>query len=348
MSRYGFLLAFTLPLMVVAGFLLGGAWNFLTIGFSYLLLPFLDIASGEALFQPSAAETADLERDPWYRGLLYVGALMNFGLIVFGAWAVSHTAFSGWALFGFVLSVGTVSGSLGIVIAHELGHHLQQADKLLARFTLASVCYMHFHIEHNRGHHSKVATPEDPASARYGEDLYRFLPRTLVGSFTHAWHLEEIRLAKLGVGTWSWKNPMLWCVAAPLLMAGGFYLVFGLAALGYFFAQALIAVVLLETVNYIEHYGLERRALPDGSHERMTAAHSWNSNHRLSSYFLFNLTRHSHHHIQVQRHYQALAHEDESPQLPVGYAGMLMLAFFPPLWRRVVHPRIAAHRAGTR
>ncbi|HEY1992742.1 MAG TPA: alkane 1-monooxygenase, partial [Gammaproteobacteria bacterium] len=238
----------------------------------------------------------------------------------------------------------TSSGSIGIVIAHELGHHLDRRDRLLSRALLASVCYLHFHVEHNRGHHSQVATPEDAASARYGENLYAFLPRTLAGSWRHAWLLEQERLARSGTGVWSLRNPMLWCVIWPLLLAGALGLAFGAPAVGFFLVQACIAVLLLEAVNYIEHYGLERRLLPDGSREKVSVAHSWNSSQRLSGYFLFNLTRHSHHHIQAQRHYQALAHEDASPQMPAGYAGMLVLAFLPPLWERVMHPRLAAWR----
>ena len=345
MQRYGFLLALSLPLLVVVGYLLGGAWNFLTIGFSYALLPLLDLWSGHERFQPSRDEITMLEKDPWYRSILYAGAGLHFALLVFGAWVVTHAAMPWWALAGFILSVGTSSGSIGIVIAHELGHHVNKWDRLLSRALLVSVCYMHFYVEHNRGHHSHVATPEDGASARYGENLYAFLPRTLAMSWHHAWQLEQERLAKSGIGAWSLRNPMLWCVIWPLSLATALGLGFGAAAVGYYFLQAFIAVVLLEAVNYIEHYGLERRLLADGSREKVSVAHSWNSSQRLSGYFLFNLTRHSHHHIQAQRHYQALAHEEASPQMPAGYAGMLVLAFLPPLWGRVMHPRLAAWRA---
>ena len=345
MSRYGFLLALTLPLLVVAGFLLGGAWNYLTIVFSYAVLPLLDLWSGNDRFQPGREEITALERDPWYRSILYAGSALHLALLVFGAWVVTHTVMPWWALTGFILSVGTSSGSVGIVIAHELGHHVDRFDRLLSRALLVSVCYMHFYVEHNRGHHSHVATPGDAASARYGENLYAFLPRTLAGSWIHAWHLEQERLAKSGTGTWSLKNPMLWCVIWPSLLAAALGLAFGAAAVWYFFLQAAIAVVLLEAVNYIEHYGLERRLLTDGSREKVSVVHSWNSSQRLSGYFLFNLTRHSHHHIQAQRHYQALAHEAASPQMPAGYAGMLVLAFMPPVWQRVMHPRLAAWRA---
>ena len=344
MKRYAYLLPLTLPAMVLAGYWLGGAWNFLTAGFSYTLLPLLDLASGIDRTRPDAAETAALERDPSYRVFLYLAAFSHLGLLLFGAWAVTHAAMPWYALLGFVLSVGTVSGSLGILVAHELGHRVNAVDKRMAQVLLVSVCYLHFMLEHNRGHHSHAATRADPASARYGESLYAFLPRTLLGSFAHAWRLERQRLAQAGQGAWQWRNPMLWCVLLPAGVVLGFGLALGTAAVLFFLAQAAIAILLLEMVNYIEHYGLERRTLPGGGHERMTAAHSWNASQRLSTYFLFNLPRHSHHHIQAQRHYQALAHEAGSPQMPAGYAGMLMLTLVPPLWRRVMHPRLAAYR----
>lgn len=345
MRPYGFLLALTLPLLVVAGYFLGGAWNYLTVVFSYVVLPLLDLWSGHERVRPSRDEVTSLEKDPRYRAILYLGAASHFALLVFGAWVVTHAAMPGWALAGFILSVGTSSGSIGIVIAHELGHHMDRWDRLLSRALLISVCYLHFYVEHNRGHHSHVATPEDPASARYGESLYAYLPRTLLGSWVHAWHLEQERLARSRTSVLSLGNPMLWCVIWPLSLAAAMGIGFGTAAVGYFFLQAFIAVILLEAVNYIEHYGLERDLLPDGSREKVSVAHSWNSSQRLSGYFLFNLTRHSHHHIQAQRHYQALAHEEASPQMPAGYAGMLVLAFLPPLWTRVMHPRLAAWRA---
>lgn len=345
MNRYGFLLPFSLPLLAVAGYWLGGAWNFLTPVYSFALLPALDLLSGHSLFRPGQTEVVCLEQNPWFRALLYLGAAAHFALLSFGAWAVSRGGLSGYALWGFVLSVGTVSGSLGIVIAHELGHRVNSLDKMVSRAILVSVCYLHYYVEHNRGHHSRVATEEDPASARYGESVYAFLPRCIGGSFTHAWRLERERLAKSGHRPWHWSNPMLWSVVLPASIAAAFAYGFGPTAVAYFFVQAVVAVLLLETVDYIEHYGLARRSLPEGGYEKVTAAHSWNASQRLSSYYLFNLTRHPHHHIQSQRHYQALAHEAASPQMPVGYGGMIVLALVPPLWKRLIHPRLARDRA---
>ena len=345
MNRYGFLLPFSLPLLALVGLSLGGAWNFLTAGYSFLLLPCMDLLSGHSFFKPSPAEAAALERRPWFRGLLYLGAAVHIALLIFGAWVVTHLPLAGYELWGFVLAVGTVSGSLGIVIAHELGHRVKASDRFVCRAILTSVCYLHYHVEHNRGHHSHVATPEDPASARYGENAYAFLLRCIPRSFIHAWRLERDRLAKVGRGPWYWSNPVLWAMILPPLIALVLDLGFGAAAILYFFAQAAVAVLLLELVDYIEHYGLARRHLPDGRYEKVTAAHSWNASHRMSSYYLFNLTRHPHHHIQSHRHYQALAHEEGSPQMPLGYAGMIVLALIPPLWKRVTHPRLERHRA---
>lgn len=345
MNRYGFLLPYTLPLLAVLGLYLGGAWNFLTAGYSFFLLPCIDLLSGRSLFKPDAAEVAVLERRRWFGGILYLGTALHFALWVFGAWVVTHMALTGDELWGFVLAVGTVSGSLGIVIAHELGHRVRPFDRFLCRAILTSVCYLHYHVEHNRGHHSHVATSGDPASARYGENAYAFLLRCIPGSFIHAWTLERERLAKAGRGPWHWSNPVLCAMVLTPTIALALGLGLGLAAVPYFLAQATVAVLLLELVDYIEHYGLTRRRLPDGRYEKVTAAHSWNASQRLSSYYLFNLTRHPHHHIQSHRQYQALAHEETSPQMPLGYAGMIMLALVPPWWRRVVHPRLERHRA---
>jgi len=345
-NRYGFLMPLSLPALAVLGYSLGGAWNFLTPVYSFALLPAVDLLSGHNPFRPGPSEIAYLERSVWYRVLLYLGAAAHFALLLFGAWAVTHAALPAYALWGFVLSVGTVSGSFGIVIAHELGHRMKSLDKLVSRAILTSVCYLHYFVEHNRGHHSRVATEADPASARYGESVYAFLPRCISGSFTHAWLLEKKRLVKSGCGPWHWSNPMLWSVVLPPAIAAALAYGFGPAAAVYFFVQAAVAVLLLETVDYIEHYGLSRRRLADGGYEKVSVAHSWNASQRLSSFYLFNLTRHPHHHIQSQRQYQALANEPNSPQMPAGYAGMILLALLPPLWRSVVHPCLERWRAG--
>ena len=219
-------------------------------------------------------------------------------------------------------------------------------EKWLSRVALAQTGYGHFFIEHNRGHHVRVATPEDPASSRLGESFWAFLPRTVAGSLTSAWEIETTRLDRLGKSHWSLHNDVLSAWAMTVLLFGGLAVVFGPVVLPYLLVQAVIGFSLLEVVNYLEHYGLLRQKKDDGRYERCRPEHSWNSNNVASNVLLYHLQRHSDHHANPTRRYQALRHVDEAPQLPTGYAGMIVLAWFPPLWRRVMDPILLDHYEG--
>ena len=208
------------------------------------------------------------------------------------------------------------------------------------------MAYGHFFVEHNRGHHARVATPADPASARLGESFYAFLPRTLWGSLKSAWELEALRLRHRGLPVFGPANENLRAWLATALLFGALGAGFGGPALLFLVVQAFYGITLLEVVNYLEHYGLLRPIGPDGRPVRCTPEHSWNSNHRVSNLFLFHLQRHSDHHAHPARRYQALRHFAQSPQLPSGYAGMLLLAYLPPLWRRVMDRRVLKHYEG--
>ena len=244
-----------------------------------------------------------------------------------------------WALVaGLAVGVGFATGAQGITFAHELGHSRQRADRLLGWVLMTSVCYPQFMVEHYRGHHVRVATNADPASSRRGESLWRFLPRTLAGSFWHAWQLERLRLADRGR---SWlASPLAWAssinLACIVLLAGlGWY-----QALLFWLAQSAFAVWLLETVNYIEHYGLRRAENERGQREPFGVEHAWNADHVVSNSLLANLQRHSDHHMHAWKPYPALA-ALPGPQLPTGYAGCLLLAAIPPLWFSLMEPRLA-------
>jgi alkane 1-monooxygenase len=342
--RLGFLFPLALPLLVLAGYRLGGAWNFLTLGWAFVAMPALDVALGPdtAPVLPRDGREAGWAR--FFDAILYLWVPIQLAMIVWAAAAFVALP-DAVSRVGLAYSVGTITGGVGIVVAHELGHRLRPFERALGCILLASVGYAHFYIEHNKGHHSRVATPEDPATARAGESFWHFLPRTVVGQFASAWHIECARLAALGQGAASPANRMLWVIAAQLATAAALGLVFGAAAVAFFVVQAAVAVTLLEQVNYLEHYGLVRRRRPDGRYETVTPRHSWNSSQRLSNWFLFNLQRHSHHHAQVTRHYQELLHFADAPQLPTGYGSMVLLALVPPLWRRVMDPRLEAWRA---
>ena len=238
------------------------------------------------------------------------------------------------------LSVGTVTGGIGITVAHELGHRAARLDRVLARVLLVSVGYGHFYVEHNRGHHVRVATAADPASAPRGMNVYRFLLRSIGGSFVHAWRLEAMRLARLGrpalhPSNWVLTGSLLWLALLALAAFAG-----GLAVAGFLAGQALWAVALLEIVNYIEHYGLRRRRLPNGRPEPVRPEHSWNADFVVSNWLLFNLQLHSDHHAHVERPFETLRTVPQAPQLPAGYPTMVLIALVPPLWFAVMDARL--------
>jgi alkane 1-monooxygenase len=229
-----------------------------------------------------------------------------------------------------------------------MGHKKDSLERWLSKVTLAQTFYGHFFIEHNRGHHVRVATPEDPASARFGESFYHFLPRTVLGSLRSAWELERERLARLGSSPWTRRNDILNAWVMTLALYAVLVAVFGPVVLPFLVIQSVLGFALLEVVNYLEHYGLLRQKREDGRYERTRPEHSWNSNSVASNVLLYHLQRHSDHHANPIRRYQALRHVDDAPQLPTGYAGMIVLALVPPLWRRVMDERVLAHYRGDR
>ena len=319
-----FLLALTTAAAPVAGHRLDAYWSAFVV--FWVVVPFLDRLIGRSAQPCGEEEMRRLERNPLFRFVLHAWVPLQLGLIGWGAWLVGTGGVAGFDAVLFTLSVGLATGGAGITIAHELGHKRPLVDRLLSRVLLISVSYGHFTVEHNRGHHVRVATPEDPASARYGESYWAFLPRTLSGSLRHAWELDrrEVLLSSLAT-----------CAVAAALGAA-----FGPLAAIYFFGQSAMAIALLEAVNYIEHYGLVRRMLADGRYERPAARHAWDAYEWLSNCFLVHLQRHADHHLNPMRPYAALQPQAESPKLPMGYPGMVPLAFLPPLWFAVMNPRV--------
>ncbi|RZL00986.1 MAG: alkane 1-monooxygenase [Rubrivivax sp.] len=349
-KRYLWLLSPTVTLVAGAGLL--GFWQFeqtwlLWVGFAVLYgaIPALDWLFGEDTSNPPTEALAQLESDTYYSWVLYAFVPLQMAVLAFGGWlAVTHEL-PWYHYLGLSLSVGIING-IGINTAHELGHKKLKFDRWLARIALAPTVYGHFFVEHNRGHHKNVATPHDPASSRFGESFYAFLPRTIIGSFRSAWHLEAERLQRLGKGAWSLQNENLQSWAMSVLLFGAMTAVLGWAVLPFLLIQAVYGFSLLEVVNYLEHYGLLRQKGQDGRFVRCEPEHSWNSNHVVSNLFLYQLQRHSDHHANPTRHYQSLRHFDHSPQLPSGYAGMIVLAYLPPLWFAVMNKRVLKHYKG--
>jgi alkane 1-monooxygenase len=246
---------------------------------------------------------------------------------------------------GMALSVGMVAG-IAINTAHELGHKKEKHERWFARICLAQTAYGHFYIEHNRGHHVRVATPQDPASSRLGETIWSFLPRTMAGSFRSAWRLEKKRFGRRQQSHWTIKNDVLNAWAMTVVLWGALMWFFGVGILPYLVIQALVGIWLLESVNFLEHYGMRRQKLESGRYERVNPSHSWNSNNIGTNVLLYHLQRHSDHHANPTRRYQALRDYPEAPVLPTGYAGMIVLTWVPAIWRKVMDPRVVAHYDG--
>ena len=349
-KRYAWLLGIVVPL---APFLAWGSVELTGLGAFWLLgpvlvfvaFPILDIAVGVDATNPPDSVLKWLEQDRYYRWCTYVFIPIQYAGLIFACYLWSSGDLSTLDSLGLAFTVGVVGG-IAINTAHELGHKRANSERWLSRIALAQTGYGHFFIEHNRGHHVRVATPEDPASSRLGESFWAFLPRTVSGSLTSAWGIETARLDRVGKSHWSWRNDLLSAWAMTVALFAALAIVFGPVVLPYLLLQAVLGFSLLEVVNYLEHYGLRRNKREDGRYERCLPEHSWNSNNVASNVLLYHLQRHSDHHANPTRRYQALRHVEEAPQLPTGYAGMIVLAWFPPLWRRVMDPRLLDHFEG--
>ncbi|WP_333974745.1 alkane 1-monooxygenase [Burkholderia cepacia] len=340
-------LTITLPILAAQLALSTGLHVFWWFGplFAFGVIPILDTLIGDDRDNPPEAVVPHLERERYYRLIVYLATLVEYVAFFACVWIVGTHALAWYDYVGFALSLGAATG-ISINTAHELGHKTDRFERWLAKITLAPVAYGHFYVEHNRGHHVRVATAEDPASARYGESFWAFLPRTVTGSIRSAWRLEKARLERLGHSPWTWRNEVLHAWAMTVVVWGIAIALAGKVVIPFLVIQAVYGASLLEVVNYVEHYGLGRRKLPNGRYERCTPQHSWNSNHVVTNLFLYQLQRHADHHANPTRSYQALRHFDDSPQLPAGYATMILFAYVPPLWYRVMNPRVVAHYGG--
>lgn len=338
-SPLRFTVIFLVPAVAAASIAVGGLALAAAPVFVFGLIPLFDrIVPADRRNAPET-ELRRAAAGAAYRLLLYAFLPAQTALLVFGAVAVSRSTEAG-TLLGVALAVGISGGAVGITVAHELIHRASAGERAVGIALLALVGYAHFRIEHVRGHHVHVATPVDPATAAKGVSVYRFWFRSVFGGLASAARIEARRLRRKGRSVLSLSNRFILYALSTLGGAAAFGLALSPIATLFFVLQALVAFSLLEVVNYIEHYGLERRIRGDGSYERVGPAHSWNSPALLTNAFLINLQRHTDHHMDAGRRYQALRHIEEAPQLPAGYAAMVMLALVPPLWRRVIDPRI--------
>ncbi|MEM9258711.1 MAG: alkane 1-monooxygenase [Bacteroidota bacterium] len=340
-----YLLAYLLPLSGYLGLYLGGVWSFGSIYVAFVILPLLEFVLPTRTDTHAPTEEAARSQSKFFDYLLYINLPLLYGAIIYLLHIVTTRDLAGYELTGMILNVGLLVGTIGINVGHELGHRADKREQWLAQALLLSGLYMHFFIEHNRGHHRHVATPLDPATSRRNQTIYGFWLRSTALSWWHAWQLERERLAKQGQAFFSLKNQMLRFQLIQLGYLLAIYVVFDFTGLWVAIAAAVFGFLMLETVNYIEHYGLLRRQLPNGRYEPVLPIHSWNSNHEMGRIFLYELTRHSDHHYRASRKYQILRVFEESPQLPTGYPASMILSLFPPLWFAVMNPKVDAFNA---
>lgn len=345
-KRWFWLMSVLYPLQPLIGIWLHAttgqqAWLLLPILTGYVVSPIADWLLGEDSNNPPEEVVQQLDRDYYYRLLTFAVVPLHFLTLIGSAWWAATQDLDWWAFLGLAIVAGMAAG-LGINTGHELGHKKSSCERWLAKVVLAVPVYGHFWIEHNRGHHRDVSTPEDPASARMGETIYRFARREIPGAFLRAWAIEKDRLERVGKPVWSPANQILQSMSLAAAVQLGLALVLGWKMIPFLVVHNILAWWQLTSANYIEHYGLLRLKDANGKYERCQPHHSWNSNHIFSNLVLFHLARHSDHHAHPLRRYQSLRHFENLPTLPNGYFGAYLLAYVPWLWFRVMDRRLLA------
>jgi alkane 1-monooxygenase len=337
-----YLCGYLIPIGAFLSVYQGGYHSFDAILISFVFIPLLELflTGNQDNFSSEKEET--YTEKPIFDWLLYLNVPMVYGVVAFYLQKITTLPISNFEIVGMTLCVGLMISTNGINVAHELGHRAKKQEQLLSKMLLLPALYMHFFIEHNRGHHKNVSTPDDPASARRNQNVYAFWARSVVYGYMNAWKLEAEKLEKANQAFWSLHNEMLVFQVIQAVYLGGIGVFFGWQGVVAAIVAGMIGFLMLETVNYIEHYGLSRQQLPSGKYEPVLPKHSWNSNHEIGRIVLYELTRHSDHHYKSTRKYQVLRHHEQSPQLPFGYPGCMVLSLFPPLWFYVVHPKLDA------
>jgi len=347
LKKIGYFSAFIIPSLTILGFYLGGIANLSTLIFVYALIPAIDAAVGRDHSNVPKEAVRSVANDFYYRFITYCWVYFQLAFLIWAVWASSTQTLSIFEWITFTIAVSFSTGGIGITVAHELGHKKSKVERFYSKVLLMTVSYMHFYIEHNKGHHVRVSTPEDPATSRENESFYAFWWRSVTKGYLSAWEIENKSLERKGRSKFSIHNQMIWFTLLPFIFAAaltlGVSLVIGQFTwipFAFFFAQSFFAFSLLEAVNYVEHYGLRRKKIDENRYERVEPHHSWNANHMVSNFFLFQLQRHSDHHFNAIKRYQVLDDYENAPQLPAGYPTMILLAHIPPLWFKVMNPKL--------
>lgn len=335
-----YLLAYSLPFIAFIGIFFGGFLTYSGVVFAFGIIPVLELILPTDEKNYTEADIENKLKNHFFDVLLYLNVFIVYGMLFFVLHKVSTEKLSFSEIIGTVLSLGVVLGANGINVAHELGHREKLYERIIGKLLLIPSHYTHFFIEHNHGHHLHVSTPEDPSTAKYNQTLYAFWIQTVFGTYTKAWKIQKKLNQLENRPFFSLKNDMFWFTIIQIGYLLTNYYFFAFIGLSVAFFAGIVGFLLLETINYIEHYGLKRNLLPSGRYERVSEKHSWNSNHVMGRIMLYELTRHSDHHYKSQKKYQILEYHDTSPQMPFGYPTSMVLSLVPPLWFAVMNKRI--------
>ncbi|SEK78971.1 alkane 1-monooxygenase [Aquimarina amphilecti] len=339
MKDLKYISAYTIPIVALLSISIQGVYTYLTPFYVFGIIPFIE------LFTPSSIENLDdnsrlsKSKKQLFDWLLYINLPIIYIVLFYAIYTVTKHQLSTYEIVGIVISTGIVLGANGINVGHELGHRFSN-ERFIAKALLLPSLYMHFYIEHNFGHHLKAATKEDPATAKYNQPVYFFWFTSVLGQYISAWKIQIQLLKQNNLSFFSPKNDMFWYLIFTASYLISIYLLFDITGFWIAISSGAVGFLLLETINYIEHYGLKRNKNKSGRYERVKEIHSWNSNHLLGRILLFELTRHSDHHYRASKKYQILDHHDKSPQLPFGYPTSMVIALFPPLWFMLVNKRV--------
>ncbi|NND52649.1 MAG: alkane 1-monooxygenase [Flavobacteriaceae bacterium] len=340
MKDLKYLAAFSIPAIAIIGISLKGIYSYATPFYAFVLLPVLELILAEDSSNLKEDEVEKRLNKKLFDWLLYLNLPLVYGLLLYSLYQITSLQLETYELIGIVISVGIVIGVNGINVAHELGHRLFSRERYLAKILLIPSLYMHFYIEHNFGHHIHAATKEDPATARYNQSVYSFWLTSTVRQYFSAWRIQKKLLVNNNRGFFSLQNDMFWFLIIQVAYLGTLFVLFGLSGLFFGISVAIVGFLLLETVNYIEHYGLLRLKTKSGRYDRVKEIHSWNSNHVIGRIVLYELTRHSDHHYKSSKKYQILDCHEDSPQMPFGYPTSMVISLIPPLWFYIMNKRI--------
>ena len=337
-----YLMSYSIALFAFIGISLGGFYNYLAVIFTFVFIPVLEIIVKKSDEKYTDEEKKNRNLDPFFDFLLYLNIPIVFGIFFFSLEKLALTS-SVYDVIGIILSASIVMATNGINVGHELGHRKSIIARTCSKLLYLPCQYMHFYIEHNFGHHINVATPEDPATAKYKQTVYSFWITSVIRTYISAWEIQ-LKLLKVSKRSFfSIKNDMVFYTLFQLAFLVFIYYNFGLFLTFLSIVMSVVSFLFLETINYVEHYGLLRKKEPSGRYERVKPHHSWNSNHTIGRIVLYELTRHSDHHFKSSKKYQVLESLDECPHLPHGYPTSILLSLIPPLWFSIMNPLVRTH-----